>query len=76
MVNAEFGGIIEEFDRYLLCEARWRINSMGSVIDIPFVRGVSDLVVVCANCHLLIHLDPKKALSVQRLRKRLRANGS
>ncbi len=42
----------------------------------PSITKVSDLVIVCANCHLLIHLDPKKALSVQRLRKMLRANGS
>jgi hypothetical protein len=44
--------------------------------DAPSLTKVSDLVVVCANCHLLIHLDPKKALSVRTLRNMLRANGS
>jgi hypothetical protein len=44
--------------------------------DAPSLTRFSDLVVVCANCHLLIHLDPKKALSVRTLRNMLRANGS
>ena len=44
--------------------------------DAPSVTKLSDLVVVCANCHLLIHLDSKKALPVQTLRNMLRANGS
>jgi predicted HNH restriction endonuclease len=47
-----------------------------SARETPAITKLSDLVVVCANCHLLIHLDPKKALTVQRLRNMLRANGS
>lgn len=44
--------------------------------DAPTVTKLSDLVVVCANCHLLIHLDPKHASPVQTLRKMLRSAGS
>jgi hypothetical protein len=33
----------------------------------------ADLAVVCANCHALIHANPKKALKVEALRKRLNA---
>jgi hypothetical protein len=44
--------------------------------DAPSLTKLSDLVVVCANCHLLIHLDPKHALSVQTLRNMLRSGGS
>jgi hypothetical protein len=40
--------------------------------DAPVITKLSDLVVVCANCHLLIHLDPKQTLSVQTLRNMLR----
>ncbi|HEY2412056.1 MAG TPA: hypothetical protein VGI40_07425 [Pirellulaceae bacterium] len=46
-----------------------------SVRKVPSVTKQSDLAVVCANCHLLLHLDPKKALSVEQLRKMLRADG-
>jgi hypothetical protein len=35
---------------------------------------LKDLVVVCANCHLLLHLDPKKVLSVAQLKKMLAAS--
>jgi hypothetical protein len=28
----------------------------------------TDLAVVCANCHLLIHIDPKKAMSIEKLK--------
>lgn len=41
--------------------------------DEPTLTKVSDLAVVCANCHLLLHLDPKNALSVESLRKLLQA---
>jgi hypothetical protein len=41
----------------------------------PSITKLRDLVVVCANCHLLIHLNPNKALSVHTLRKMLRATG-
>lgn len=35
---------------------------------------LKDLVVVCANCHLLLHLDPKKPLTVKRLKQLLKTN--
>jgi len=35
---------------------------------------ITDLVVVCANCHLLIHLDTKKSISIQKLRTMLGIN--
>lgn len=35
---------------------------------------LKDLVVVCANCHLLLHLDAQKPLSVKRLKQLLIAN--
>lgn len=40
----------------------------------PAITKLSDLVVVCANCHLLLHLDPENALSVQKLKKMIRAD--
>lgn len=41
----------------------------------PSVTKIGDLAVVCANCHLLLHLDSDKALGVQKLREMLRADG-
>lgn len=35
--------------------------------DTPVVTSVDDLAVVCANCHALIHSDPKNAISVEDL---------
>lgn len=43
--------------------------------DQPRVTKFSDLAVVCANCHLLLHLDPKNALSVKTLRTLLVEDG-
>ena len=40
----------------------------------PSVTKLSDLAVVCANCHLLLHLDSGKALSVSKLRAMLEAD--
>jgi hypothetical protein len=39
-----------------------------SARNCPSVTKVSDLAVVCANCHLLLHYDPKKAMSVEKLK--------
>jgi len=36
--------------------------------DRPRLTHVSDLSVLCANCHALIHLDTKKALALRKLR--------
>ena len=46
-----------------------------SARDVPSISKVSDLAVVCANCHLLLHLDPGKALSVEQLREMLQVDG-
>ena len=43
-----------------------------SLRDAPAVTTVEDLDVVCANCHLLLHLDIQKALSVDELRRLLK----
>lgn len=45
-----------------------------SAREVPSVTKQSDLAVVCANCHLLLHLDSEKALSVNELREMLRAD--
>lgn len=33
-----------------------------AVSDIPRMTRARDLVTVCANCHTMIHSDPKRAL--------------
>jgi hypothetical protein len=43
--------------------------------EAPSVTKQTDLAVVCANCHLLLHLDSKEALSIQDLRDMLQADG-
>jgi len=42
---------------------------------LPSITKQDDLAVVCANCHLLLHLDPKKALNVDELKELLRSDG-
>jgi hypothetical protein len=42
-----------------------------SAFDEPVEMTVDDLAVVCANCHALIHSDPKAAMPVEDLRKLL-----
>lgn len=44
---------------------------MLSKSDAETKTTLNDLVVVCANCHLLLHLDPKKPLTVLQLRSML-----
>jgi 5-methylcytosine-specific restriction protein A len=39
--------------------------------DAPRVTALSDLAVVCANCHMLIHMNPKQALLIEELRDML-----
>lgn len=39
--------------------------------EVPSLTRLGDLAVVCANCHLLIHLDPKNALAVEKLQEML-----
>jgi predicted HNH restriction endonuclease len=46
-----------------------------SAREIPSVTRQSDLAVVCANCHLLLHLDSERALSIEELRTMLLADG-
>jgi 5-methylcytosine-specific restriction protein A len=42
-----------------------------AAMDSPRVTALSDLAVVCANCHMLIHMNPKQALSIEDLRQML-----
>lgn len=49
-------------------------NQLASA-DQPTVTRLSDLAVVCANCHLLLHLDPKNALTVEALHRLLHGAG-
>lgn len=44
--------------------------------DVPSVTRLEDLAVVCANCHALIHMNPKHALPVEYLQKMLAAPDS
>jgi predicted HNH restriction endonuclease len=37
----------------------------------PRVNTVRDLAVVCANCHALIHSDPKRSIPVEELKRQL-----
>jgi hypothetical protein len=46
-----------------------------STRDAPSVTTVEDLAVVCANCHMLLHLNPAEALSVEELRDMLQHDG-
>lgn len=43
------------------------VKQVGSG-DKPRLSKPSDLVVVCANCHMLIHMNPRKALTISQLR--------
>jgi hypothetical protein len=43
--------------------------------QLPALIVISDLAVVCANCHLLLHLDRRKARTVEELRRMLRIDG-
>lgn len=47
-------------------------RSQLAASDAPRVTKLSDLAVVCANCHSLIHMNPKRALLVEELRHMLR----
>ena len=40
--------------------------------DKPRLTRATQLAVLCANCHCLVHMNPRKALSVQTLRSMLR----
>jgi len=39
--------------------------------DQPVETKLSDLAAVCANCHMMIHMNTKKALTLSQLKKRL-----
>ncbi len=40
--------------------------------DTPRVTKLSELAVVCANCHSLIHMNPRKAIEIDKLRIMIR----
>jgi 5-methylcytosine-specific restriction protein A len=44
--------------------------------DAPRITSLKDLAVVCANCHALIHADPRHAIKVPSLRRRLRRDAA
>lgn len=44
--------------------------------DKPRLTKTSDLAVLCANCHLLIHIDPKKPITVKSLRNWIKKSWS
>lgn len=46
-----------------------------SVREAPSLTSVAELAVVCANCHMLLHLDPMQCLSVKELRSMLARDG-
>jgi predicted HNH restriction endonuclease len=39
--------------------------------DKPRITRVDELAVVCANCHLLLHLNPRRAIQPSTLRAML-----
>lgn len=43
-----------------------------SAFDEPRTTSLQDLAVLCANCHMLVHSDRRKAMPVEELAKRLR----
>jgi predicted HNH restriction endonuclease len=45
--------------------------SQLSATDAPRITKLNDLAVVCANCHILLRLDSKRALSPSTLRRML-----
>lgn len=46
-----------------------------SAYKVPSRTTLADLAVVCANCHLLLHLDPAKSLRVEQLKRLLQRGG-
>jgi hypothetical protein len=44
-----------------------------AAFDEPKLTKPHDLAVVCATCHVLIHMNPKRAIKVELLRRLLRA---
>ena len=39
--------------------------------DRPRLTHLNDLAVLCANCHTLVHINPKRALAVSALHRML-----
>jgi hypothetical protein len=46
-----------------------------SALKVPRRTSLDDLAVVCANCHMLLHLDAANPLRIQQLRKMLQTDG-
>lgn len=40
--------------------------------DTPLLSRLRDLAVLCANCHMLVHMNPKRAIRVETLRELLK----
>lgn len=47
-------------------------NKQLALFSAPRVTSISELSVVCATCHALIHSSPKHAMSVSQLQRKLR----
>lgn len=43
--------------------------------EVPRVTTLRGLAVVCANCHMLIHMNPRRAIRVETLRARIAQEG-
>jgi hypothetical protein len=69
-------GICEACDRDFSCLLEGRgmrvlqvhHRKQLAVIDKPVLNRARDLAVLCANCHMLIHMNPRRALKVEVLR--------
>lgn len=42
--------------------------------DTPRVTKLSELAVVCANCHSLIHMNPREAIEIEKLKRIMKNN--
>ncbi len=66
----DFGAMLDGLGRRVL-QVHHRRQLAAS--DTPRLTKLSDLAVVCANCHSLIHSNPSRAIAVKALRRMLRA---
>lgn len=70
--EVNFGQILDGLGRRVLQVHHCR---QLAATDAPRLTRLRDLAVVCANCHAMIHADPKRAMTIAALRRRLAAAG-
>ena len=63
-----FGGFLQGLGQRVLQVHHQRQLSAS---DRPRITTLKDLVVLCANCHAMVHADPRRAMTVETLRRRL-----